>query len=190
MEVLLPTPEIADDRERLDQMRRLKAQADLATGGETLKRLEAEREGVREKSREFVGTFYGMMLQQMRASLPGNPLFDGGRGEEIFQQQMDNHLGDSMAQESRQLRLRDGTTRNVSNPLADQFAKSLSRSLDRQIDHVEQSLADLRRDLDQMGAPIAEQTTLERLSEATSEKIRRVEDLRVSAAGRSPAVSR
>lgn len=49
----------------------------------------------------FVGqTFYGMLMKSMRESLTKTPYFHGGRGEEVFQQQLDQVLVERMAEAS------------------------------------------------------------------------------------------
>ncbi len=49
----------------------------------------------------FVGqTFFGQMLSAMRKTLDKPAYFHGGRAEEIFQQQLDQVLGEKLAEAS------------------------------------------------------------------------------------------
>lgn len=173
-----------DARPNEDVLVRIQLATRYKTGADRLEQLEEKRESVVGKSREFVGIFYGMMMQQMRATLPGNPLFDGGRGEEIFQQRIDNMLGEQMAGHHSRTMTRDGHVRVRSNPLAEDFAKSLSRTLDRQIDGVRRDLDGIRRAILSLGPlPGAE---YDKLDELNSRKLRQADELRIEAAGRVP----
>ena len=49
----------------------------------------------------FVGqTFFGQMLQSMRKSVGKTAYFNGGRAEEIFQQQLDSVMAEKMSSAS------------------------------------------------------------------------------------------
>jgi len=65
------------------------------------KKEEAEGGELREAFDDFVGqTFYGLMMKTMRESQQKNPYFHGGRGEEVFQKQLDQVLVERMADAS------------------------------------------------------------------------------------------
>jgi flagellar protein FlgJ len=52
-----------------------------------------ERPEVQEKFTEFVGqTMFGSMLATMRKSVSKSAYMHGGRTEEVFQQQLDQHI--------------------------------------------------------------------------------------------------
>ena len=61
----------------------------------------ADDKELREAFDSFVGqTFFGQMLKAMRNTLGKPAYFHGGRGEEIFQQQLDQVLGEKLAEAS------------------------------------------------------------------------------------------
>lgn len=73
----------------------------LAVGGEKLEAAEADDQQVRKTFDAFVGqTFFGQMLQSMRKTVGKPAYFYGGRAEEIFTQQLDQVLGEKMADAS------------------------------------------------------------------------------------------
>lgn len=56
---------------------------------------------VREKFTAFVGeTFYGQLIKSMRTSLGKPAYFHGGRGEEVFQSQLDQQFAQHMTKAS------------------------------------------------------------------------------------------
>ena len=56
---------------------------------------------VKEKFQQFVGeTLFGQMLKSMRKSVPKSAYFHGGRGEEVFQQQLDQIVAEKMSRAS------------------------------------------------------------------------------------------
>jgi peptidoglycan hydrolase FlgJ len=58
-------------------------------------------EKLREAFTDFVGqTFYGQLLSAMRKTVGKPAYFHGGRGEEVFQGQMDQLLGEKLADSS------------------------------------------------------------------------------------------
>lgn len=60
-----------------------------------------QAEELREVYREFVGkTFFGQMLKSMRSSVGKPAYFHGGRAEEVFRGQLDQHLADHMTEAS------------------------------------------------------------------------------------------
>jgi hypothetical protein len=62
----------------------------------------------------FVGqTFFGQMLSAMRKTLDKPAYFHGGRAEEIFQQQLDQVLGEKLA---------DASADKFSGPMFELFA--------------------------------------------------------------------
>ncbi|MDR1492432.1 MAG: rod-binding protein [Planctomycetaceae bacterium] len=69
----------------------------------------ADKEEFRKVFHQFVGaTLYGQMLKSMRQTQQKTPYFDGGRAEEIFQQQLDQQLVD---------RVTEASSRTVSDPM-------------------------------------------------------------------------
>jgi hypothetical protein len=56
---------------------------------------------LREAFQDFVGqTFYGQLFKTMRQSVGKPAYFHGGRGEEVFQAQLDQILAERMAESS------------------------------------------------------------------------------------------
>ncbi len=56
---------------------------------------------VEEKFQQFVGeSLFGQMLKSMRKSVPKSAYFHGGRGEEVFQQQLDQIVAEKMSRTS------------------------------------------------------------------------------------------
>lgn len=82
-----------------------KAEQNLKTG------MQKRKEGVKALG-EFVGYFYSFMLQKMHNTVPKEGLMSGGRGEEIFQQQMDMEMGRQMALEKSHLPYRTDINEN------------------------------------------------------------------------------
>ena len=61
----------------------------------------AQAEELREVYRQFVGkTFFGQLLKSMRSSVGKPAYFHGGRAEEVFRGQLDQHLADHMTEAS------------------------------------------------------------------------------------------
>lgn len=62
---------------------------------------DAEDKKLRETFGSVVGeTFYGQMLREMRKSVQKSAYFHGGRGEEVFQGQLDQLLAQKMSSAS------------------------------------------------------------------------------------------
>lgn len=56
---------------------------------------------LRETFHQFVGeTFFGTMMKEMRKSVGKTPYFNGGRAEEVFQQQLDQLIVEDMTKSS------------------------------------------------------------------------------------------
>lgn len=56
---------------------------------------------LRETFDSFVGeTFYGLLLKSMRSTLDQPAYFHGGRAEEVFQQQLDQMLSETLSDQS------------------------------------------------------------------------------------------
>jgi Rod binding domain-containing protein len=56
---------------------------------------------LRETFRQFVGeTVFGQMMSSMRSTVKQTPLMHGGRGEEVFQKQLDQELAKQLATKS------------------------------------------------------------------------------------------
>jgi len=61
----------------------------------------AQREVLRQTFESAIGqTLFGQMLKSMRKSQGKPAYFHGGRGEEVFQQQLDQVLAEKMSQAS------------------------------------------------------------------------------------------
>jgi Rod binding domain-containing protein len=59
------------------------------------------KEEVHEKFTQFVGeTFYGQMLKSMRSTVGKPAYFNGGRGEQVFQGQLDQTMAQEMTKAS------------------------------------------------------------------------------------------
>ncbi len=62
---------------------------------------ESEPSELRQAFDQFVGeTFYGQMLKAMRSTVGKPAYFHGGRGEEVFQQQLDQLLTEKLTEET------------------------------------------------------------------------------------------
>ena len=73
----------------------------------------AGEEPLREAFRDFVGqTMFGQMLQSMRSTVGKSAYFHGGRGEEVFQQQLDQLLVEELSESS---------ASSVADPMFDLF---------------------------------------------------------------------
>jgi Rod binding domain-containing protein len=84
-----------------------------------LESIDPQQEKVRETFQSVVGeTFYSQMLKSMRQTV-GKPAYCyGGRGEEVFQQQLDQMLAQKMTEASAE---------QFSGPLWDQFTLQMGR---------------------------------------------------------------
>jgi hypothetical protein len=71
------------------------------------------RPSLRRAFDDFVGqTFYGQLLKSMRTSLGKPPYFHGGRGEEVFQAQLDQVMVEKMS---------DATAETLTGPMFELF---------------------------------------------------------------------
>ena len=62
---------------------------------------DAENQALRESFEDFVGqTLFGQMLKSMRKTQHKSAYFHGGRGEEMFQQQLDQVLAEKLSHAS------------------------------------------------------------------------------------------
>jgi len=62
---------------------------------------DAKSQALRRNFNDFVGqTLFGEMLKSMRKSVPKSQYFHGGRGEQVFQQQLDQILAEKMSRTS------------------------------------------------------------------------------------------
>jgi Rod binding domain-containing protein len=76
-------------------------QSSLAVGNGLALGKGRSSEEVREAFTQFVGqTFYGQMLKAMRSTVGKPAYFHGGRGEEVFQSQLDQTLAEHMTEAS------------------------------------------------------------------------------------------
>lgn len=58
----------------------------------------ADKSELKEAFDDFVGqTFYGLMLKQLRQSVNKPAYFHGGRGEEVFQGQLDQIIAEKLS---------------------------------------------------------------------------------------------
>ena len=58
-------------------------------------------ESIAETARMWIGkTFFGMLLSEMRRTIPKDGMFSGGRAEEVFQQMADQTLAEEFAKRS------------------------------------------------------------------------------------------
>lgn len=72
-----------------------------------------EAEPLREAFQDFVGqTLFGSMLASMRKSVGKPAYFHGGRAEEVFQSQMDQHIVEDLS---------DASASTISDPMFDLF---------------------------------------------------------------------
>jgi peptidoglycan hydrolase FlgJ len=61
----------------------------------------ADDQKLRQTFDAFVGeTLFGQMLKEMRKSVSKTPYFHGGRTEEVFQQRLDQVIGEKMSRAS------------------------------------------------------------------------------------------
>jgi hypothetical protein len=75
--------------------------ADANALADSVKNKKASDEDVRAAFQEFVGkTFYGQLLKSMRQSMGKPAYFHGGRGEEVFQSQLDQLVVERIAETS------------------------------------------------------------------------------------------
>jgi len=82
------------------------------------KTAKSEEDPLREAFQDFVGqTLFGQMLQSMRSTVGKPAYFHGGRGEEVFQQQLDAVLVEQISEAS---------SSTVADPMYELF--SLQRS--------------------------------------------------------------
>ncbi|PQO35390.1 rod-binding protein [Blastopirellula marina] len=80
----------------------------------------AEQLEVREKFDQFVGeSLFGQMLKSMRKTLDKPAYFHGGRGEEVFQSQLDQLLVQKLSEASAQ---------ELSGPMFEQFMSQANLS--------------------------------------------------------------
>jgi peptidoglycan hydrolase FlgJ len=70
-------------------------------------------DATRDAFRDFVGqTLFGQMMQSMRSSVGKPAYFHGGRGEEVFQQQLDSVLVEKIS---------DASASTVADPMYELF---------------------------------------------------------------------
>ncbi|PHS03749.1 MAG: hypothetical protein COA78_17385 [Blastopirellula sp.] len=75
---------------------------------------------LREKFDEFVGqTLFGQMLKSMRSTQDKPAYFHGGRGEEVFQSELDHLLVQEMTKAS---------AKEITGPMFEQFTRSKNRT--------------------------------------------------------------
>jgi len=72
-----------------------------------------EKDATRDAFRDFVGqTMFGQMLQSMRSTVGKPAYFHGGRGEEVFQQQLDQVMVEKIS---------DASASTVADPMYELF---------------------------------------------------------------------
>ncbi len=75
--------------------------ASQAALAKSLSEQQAENEEAKELYQQFVGeTFFGQMMKSMRKSVGKSAYFDGGKTEEIFQQQLDRVFTEEISKTS------------------------------------------------------------------------------------------
>lgn len=75
--------------------------------------IDAKNPELKKAFTDFVGqTFYGQMMKSLRSTVDKPAYFHGGRGEELFQEQMDRILTEKLAEASAD---------NFSGPMFDLF---------------------------------------------------------------------
>ncbi len=80
---------------------------------ETATTVKPTEDPLREAFQDFVGqTLFGSMLASMRKTLDKPAYMHGGRAEEVFQQQLDQHIVEDMTQAS---------AASISDPMFDLF---------------------------------------------------------------------
>jgi Rod binding domain-containing protein len=81
-------------------MAHVPVQSSTAVGGDAIGK-KPSPEDVREAFTQFVGqTFFGQMMKAMRSTVGKPAYFHGGRGEEVFQSQLDQTLAEHMTDAS------------------------------------------------------------------------------------------
>ena len=61
--------------------------------------LSGQPDEVRDRVRELVGgVFFGMLIKQMRKTVPASTYFHGGRGEQVFMGQFDQEVARRMSE--------------------------------------------------------------------------------------------
>lgn len=136
---------------------------------------------------EFVGVFYGQMLSSMRQTLPGNPMFGGGRAEEVFTGQLDQEMGLRMAKKTSTRLDAEGALVRRHNPLTEDFMRSYNRSLQRQADYWAERLAKVESILS--GAEsglLPDEDALGGMDDILANGTHRADDLLLEGAGRVP----
>jgi hypothetical protein len=112
----------------------LKGQAKSASDVISLRAKTNSKEEVREKFTQFVGeTFYGQMFKAMRSTVGKPAYMYGGRGEEVFQKQLDQTMSQQM-------------TKSTASKFADpMFERQFPNLADSKSPHDLSQLSQLRR---------------------------------------------
>lgn len=77
---------------------------------------DSDPENIRGAARELEAYFLHMLIREMRKTVPKNPLFDGGKTEEIFQDFLDEEMAGELAR-SGQLGMADLIYNSLENLL-------------------------------------------------------------------------
>lgn len=166
------------------------AQTDLGRQRSFIQRKLGELGRMREEAPkrvdEFVGVFYGQMLSSMRQTLPGNPMFGGGRAEEVFTGQLDQEMGLRMAKKTSTRLDGDGQLVRRHNPLTEDFMRSYNRSLQRQADFWGQRLAEVESALATEPGLLPDEDALEGMDDILSDAVHRADKLILEGADRVP----
>ncbi|GJM24654.1 MAG: hypothetical protein DHS20C16_10690 [Phycisphaerae bacterium] len=102
---------------------------------------------LKQASDEIVGSvFYGTMLRQLRSSTMKGKYGHGGRGEEVFQAQMDQILAKEMG------RSKNG---NLSEAIVDRYERNAIHAANVR-ERQQAAIVQAQHDLDQMAQPKAE----------------------------------
>ena len=92
-----------------------------STSGSAPKPDEADMQ-VRTKFQDFVGgTFYKQMLKSLRSTQGKAAYMDGGQGEKVFRDQLDQYISESMAKQP------GGA--QIAGPLFDAYSRSLNTTV-------------------------------------------------------------
>lgn len=112
----------------------LKGQAKTSSDVISLRAKTSSKEEVKEKFTQFVGeTFYGQMFKAMRSTVGKPAYMYGGRGEEVFQNQLDQTMSQQMTK---------ATASKFADPM---FERQFPNLADSKAPHDLSQLSQLRR---------------------------------------------
>lgn len=88
----------------------------------------AQEEKLRAAAKQFEGVFVQMMLAEMRKSVPKNDYFGSSRGEEVFEELLDQRYAEAVTNRSN-LGIADAITRKLKRTLHAEALKGAEGSL-------------------------------------------------------------